>query len=154
MSNYQNMLHDDCIKLETNIDDATPEMMGITLERLMDAGALDACFIPCFMKKNRPAYMLQVLCHEDTMAALEEIIFKETTTIGVRWELYRRDMLQREIVTVNTSLGDALVKVCTLPDGTTKFYPEYESIKELSEKHNKSYREIFDLVKLSCEIKR
>lgn len=152
--NNENIIHDTVIKLETNIDDASPEVLGVTMERLLKAGALDVSYTPCFMKKNRPAFMLSVICHEEEAEALEELIFLETTTIGIRKTAWERDILKREKVMVPTPLGEVQVKVCTLPNGKTRFYPEYESVKALSEKHNKTYQEIFDIVKLQCEIKR
>lgn len=152
--NSEYILHDTVIKIETNIDDASPEVLGVTMERLLKAGALDVSYTPCFMKKNRPAFILTVICHKEEEEALEELIFLETTTIGIRKTAWERDMLKREKVTVPTPLGEVEVKVVTLPDGKTRFYPEYESVKALSEKHNKTYQEIFDIVKLQCEIKR
>lgn len=152
--NSEYILHDTVIKIETNIDDASPEVLGVTMERLLKAGALDVSYTPCFMKKNRPAFILTVICHKEEEEALEELIFLETTTIGIRKTIWERDMLKREKVTVPTPLGEVEVKVVTLPDGKTRFYPEYESVKALSEKHNKTYQEIFDIVKLQCEIKR
>ncbi|MCR5344431.1 MAG: LarC family nickel insertion protein [Lachnospiraceae bacterium] len=152
--NSEYILHDTVIKIETNIDDASPEVLGVTMERLLKAGALDVSYTPCFMKKNRPAFILTVICHREEEEALEELIFLETTTIGIRKTTWERDMLKREKVTVPTPLGEVEVKVVTLPDGKTRFYPEYESVKALSEKHNKTYQEIFDIVKLQCEIKR
>ncbi|MBQ9341403.1 MAG: DUF111 family protein [Lachnospiraceae bacterium] len=152
--NSEYILHDTVIKIETNIDDASPEVLGVTMERLLKAGALDVSYTPCFMKKNRPAFILTVICHKEEEEALEELIFLETTTIGIRKTTWERDMLKREKVTVPTPLGEVEVKVVTLPDGKTRFYPEYESVKALSEKHNKTYQEIFDIVKLQCEIKR
>lgn len=152
--NSEYILHDTVIKIETNIDDASPEVLGVTMERLLKAGALDVSYTPCFMKKNRPAFILTVICHKEEEEALEELIFLETTTIGIRKTTWERDMLKREKVTVPTPLGEVEVKVVTLPDGRTRFYPEYESVKALSEKHNKTYQEIFDIVKLQCEIKR
>ena len=152
--NSEYILHDTVIKIETNIDDASPEVLGVTMERLLKAGALDVTYTPCFMKKNRPAFILTVICHKEEEEALEELIFLETTTIGIRKTTWERDMLKREKVTVPTPLGEVEVKVVTLPDGKTRFYPEYESVKALSEKHNKTYQEIFDIVKLQCEIKR
>ena len=71
-------------KLECNIDDCGGEVLGYTMERLMENGALDACYLPIYMKKNRPAYMLTVLCRPEDRERLEDIIFEETTTIGIR----------------------------------------------------------------------
>ena len=75
---------EDIWKLESNIDDCSGEVLGYTMERLLAAGARDVCYAPIYMKKNRPAYMLHVLCDRRQIPAMEEIIFNETTTIGIR----------------------------------------------------------------------
>ena len=122
---------DQIVRLETNIDDCTGEILGYTLERLMEAGARDAFYQPVFMKKNRPAWLLTVICKEDKREALEEIIFRETTTIGIRRSVMERTILEREILTVKTAYGDAQVKKCTT-GSSVRFYPEYESAAALS----------------------
>jgi len=122
---------DQIVRLETNIDDCTGEILGYTLERLMEAGARDAFYQPVFMKKNRPAWLLTVICKEDKREALEEIIFRETTTIGIRRSMMERTILEREILTVKTAYGNAQVKKCTTGN-SVRFYPEYESAAALS----------------------
>ena len=122
---------DQIVRLETNIDDCSGEILGYTLERLMEAGARDAFYQPVFMKKNRPAWLLTVICKEDKREALEEIIFRETTTIGIRRSVMERTILEREILTVKTAYGDAQVKKCTT-GSSVRFYPEYESAAALS----------------------
>lgn len=122
----------DCIyKLESNIDDCTGEALGYVMQRLLDAGARDVHYMPVFMKKNRPAYQLNVVCSEEDIEKLEEIIFMETTTIGIRRQKMERSVLKREIKEVKTSLGTAKVKICSLPSGK-RIYPEYESVAQLS----------------------
>lgn len=124
-------LSDTVIKLETNIDDCTGETLGFLLERLMEAGALDVQYIPCFMKKNRPAYQLSVLCKAEKTAELERLIFLNTTTIGIRRCEMERSVLPRKIVPVKTKWGSADVKVIDV-FGAKRFYPEYESVRALS----------------------
>lgn len=123
--------HDTIIKLEANIDDCTGETLGFVSERLMEAGALDVHFVPCFMKKNRPAYILTVLCDEQTVPQMEKIIFLNTTTIGIRRCEMERSVLPRKIVPVKTKWGSADVKVIDV-FGAKRFYPEYESVRALS----------------------
>lgn len=132
---------DGIVKLESNIDDVTGEALGFTMEKLFAAGALDVFYVPCFMKKNRPGVLLNVLCTKDNVSKLENIIFKETTTIGIRRCIMDRTVLERQIVSVDTKYGKAKAKKVTLPDGEVRLYPEYESVKELSEKKNVSYQE-------------
>lgn len=123
--------HDTIIKLEANIDDCTGETLGFVSERLFEAGALDVHFVPCFMKKNRPAYILCVLCDEQTVSQMEKIIFLNTTTIGIRRCEMERSVLPRKIIPVKTKWGSADVKVIDV-FGAKRFYPEYESVRALS----------------------
>lgn len=136
---------DTVIKLESNIDDCTGETLGYVMERLYEAGAREANYIPVFMKKNRPAWLLTVICKKDQVSDMERIIFRETTTIGIRRQEMERTILRREKRTVRTSLGEAEVKVCTF-EGEEYFYPEYESLKKLCEKNGVSYKEAYDQV--------
>ena len=91
--------------LETNLDDLPGEVVGYTMTRLMDAGALDAFVTPIQMKKNRPGVMLSVLCDEPRIPALEEILFRETTTLGIRRYPVSRHKLKRQAVEVETPFG-------------------------------------------------
>lgn len=114
-------------KLESNIDDCTGEMLGYVMELLFKAGARDVHYIPVYMKKNRPAYQLNVVCLEKDIEILENIIFEETTTIGIRRIPVERSVLKRRIEKIMTSLGEAEVKICLLKE-KEKVYPEYESV--------------------------
>ena len=84
------------------------------MERLMKAGARDVHYVPVFMKKNRPAWVLNVICKEEDMETLQNIIFEETTTIGIRYSRMERTILPRETRTLPTPWGEVLAKVCTL----------------------------------------
>jgi hypothetical protein len=132
-------------KLETNIDDSTGEMLGYVMDLLLENGARDVNYTPVYMKKNRPAYLLTVICAQEDATALEEIIFRETTTIGIRRVKMERTVLARSEETVDTKIGKLRVKRCTLPDGTIRNYPEYESAVELAEKNNLPLREVMKL---------
>ena len=133
-------------KLETEVDDCTGEALGHTLERLYDAGALEAHFLPVFMKKGRPGYQIEVLCGEATIPALEQVIFEDTTTIGIRRSPLWRTALPREILEVQTPLGPARVKAVTLPSGERRQYPEYETVAALATSAGVSYQEAFGAV--------
>ena len=98
--------------LETNLDDCTGEMLGLTMEMLLDAGAADVWYTPIHMKKNRPAYMMSVLCRESSIEAMEEIILTQTTTIVIRRYPTERTVLERSEIQVETSYGPADVKMC------------------------------------------
>ena len=136
---------DTIIKLESNIDDCSGETLGYVMELLYEAGAREANYMPVFMKKNRPAWLLTVICKEDQVSGMERIIFKETTTIGIRRQKMERTVLKREKRTVVTPLGDVEVKVCIF-DGQEYIYPEYESVKKICKKTGVSYREAYHMV--------
>lgn len=120
-------------KMECNIDDCTGEALGFTMEALLQAGALEVNYTPVFMKKNRPAYLLTVLCREEKRKALEEIIFMQTSTIGIRRQVMERTVLKREVRNIQTSLGEAQIKICEFP-GEIRYIPEYESAAEIARK--------------------
>ena len=129
-------------KLETDIDDCSSEILGYTMERLYKAGAREVHFLPIYMKKNRPAYELVVICCKEDITTMENIIFEETTTIGIRRCAMKRTILPRKIEKVSTPYGEIDVKVCTLPNGKVKRYPEYETIKSICEAENVPLRDI------------
>lgn len=136
--------------LETNIDDATGEALGLALEKLMAAGASDAHFLPCFMKKNRPAYLLRVIAAAPEIPALERIIFESTTTIGMRKLPVDRTCMDREIRTVELPFGTVSVKRCSW-NGVVRNYPEYESVRALAERTGKEFQLVFALAKQAAE---
>ena len=131
--------------LETDIDDATGEALGYVLEKLMAAGARDAHYKPVFMKKNRPAWELTVICDPDQAEEMKSIIFAETTTIGIRESEVHRTVLPREEILVETPLGSAQVKCCCLGD-SLRCYPEYESVKVLADTSGLPFADVYRLV--------
>lgn len=137
---------DDIIVMETNIDDTTGEILGYTSELLFENGALDVFFTPIFMKKNRPAYRLTVACYEDKLQLLQNIIFKQTTTIGIRYRYEKRRVLTRKAVELDSQYGKIQAKEVSI-DGTTYLYPEYESIKKVAQENNLAIKEVYKLIK-------
>ena len=140
---------DTICKLETNIDDCTGEMLGYVMDRLFEEGARDVHYIPVFMKKNRPACQLNVICSEEDADRLERIIFAETTTIGIRRIRMDRTVLPREMIQVDTPLGRAGVKVCSL-EGEKRYYPEYTDAARLSREHKRPFPEVYEMIKAAC----
>lgn len=136
--------------LETNIDDATGETLGLALEKLMAAGASDAHFLPCFMKKNRPAYLLRVIAAAPEIPALERILFESTTTIGMRKLPVDRICMDRENRTVKLPFGTVSVKRCSW-NGVVRNYPEYESVRALAERTGKEFQLVCALAKQAAE---
>lgn len=138
---------DAIVKLESDLDDCTGEILGYTLEKLMNAGALDVHYTPIFMKKNRPGWEITVLCRPEKKDVMEEILFSETTTIGIReFENVSRTVLAREEREIETPFGPALAKVVS-HQGKTYVYPEYDSVKALAEKTGVPLKVIYSAVK-------
>lgn len=132
---------DHICKLETNIDDCAGEALGYVMERLFEAGARDVNYMPVFMKKNRPAYQLNVLCDLKDIQKLEQIIFRETSTIGIRRVEMERTVLEREKRKADTSMGNIEVKSCG-----DRVYPEYESLAAICREKNVPYVEAYNRV--------
>lgn len=136
--------------MESNIDDCTGEMLGFAMEMILAAGAADVWATPIFMKKNRPAYMLSVLCREEKLEELETLVLTQTTTIGVRRYPVSRTIMDRRNETVSTRFGDARVKVCGYK-GKQYFYPEYESVKTICREHGVDFRTAYDEIRRKAE---
>ena len=135
-------------KLESDIDDCNGEVLGYIMDLLFQAGAREVHYVPVFMKKNRPAYEICVLCTEDLIPAMEEILFCETTTIGIRRQCMERTILNRENRRVETSYGEARVKLCELPgtNGVWRCYPEYDSVIALCKVSGLSYQDMYQQI--------
>ncbi len=133
---------DAVVVLETNIDDATGEMIGRCIERLWHAGALDVATVALGMKNNRPGVLLTVQCRPEDARALGEIIFRETTTLGLRTSTVERLTLPRRTESVATPWGDVAGIVATLPDGSERFSPEYRACVAASDRHGVTWREV------------
>ncbi|MDO4287853.1 MAG: nickel pincer cofactor biosynthesis protein LarC [Eubacterium sp.] len=131
--------------VETNIDDMTGEMAGYVLEGLFELGVRDAFYTPIYMKKNRPAMKLTVICGDHRLAAVEDYLLRETSSIGLRKYQVERVVMDREIRQIETPLGSVAVKFSSLGD-IKKAMPEYEDMRALAKKSGKSLLEIQQLV--------
>ena len=135
---------DEITVLETNLDDISGELIGHTTVLLFEAGALDVYTTPIHMKKNRPGVMLSTICRPADVDALEEIIFRETTTLGLRrWQVSRRT-LKREAHQVNTQWGPVDAKLSITPAGAVRFAPEYESCRQVAIENNVPLGEVYE----------
>ena len=132
--------------IETNIDDCSPEILGYTMEKLLKSGANDVFFTPIYMKKNRPAVKLTVLCRNEAVDELAKIIFSETTTIGIRIREEKRICLARKAQVISTVYGDLKVKEIEF-DGEKKLIPEYEDAKKLAENAGVPLCKIYESMK-------
>lgn len=148
----ENEGRDKVVKLETDIDDCSGEVLGYVMKKLFKAGAKDVHYAPVFMKKNRPAWELTVICGEEKAEKLEKIIFTETTTIGIREYPLGRSVLDREEKEVETVYGKASVKQVSLGK-MTRVYPEYDTVKKLAKKNKVPFMDVFDAVKEAAKKK-
>lgn len=131
-----NVIQETITILEANLDDLNPQVFGFVMDRLLREGALDVLGIPVQMKKNRPAMLLTVLSKPQDAAKLKQIIFTETTTLGIRQREERRDVLARQWVTVSTQWGDVRVKTAGMNGTVTNYTPEYEDCRRIALEHN------------------
>ena len=118
--------------LEANLDDLNPQVFGYVMDRLLQEGALDCFGVPVQMKKNRPGTLLTVLCKPEDANKLAQIIFTETSTLGVRRREERRQTLARKWVTVPTRWGDVRLKIASMNGTVTNYAPEYEDCRKIA----------------------
>jgi uncharacterized protein (DUF111 family) len=132
------------VLLETNIDDLSPQILGYVMERAFEIGALDCWFTPIQMKKNRPAVMLSVLCESRTRPDLSELIYTETSTLGIRVKPVERECLAREIVQAETEFGTIDVKIGKLAGRVVNAMPEYEQVRKAALENGVAFRTVRD----------
>ena len=136
----------DVMMVETCIDDMNPEIFGFLMDRLYEDGALDVYWIPIYMKKNRPATMIQVLCSTDATALIAGRILRETTSIGVRYHPVHRLTLKREEIRMSTSLGEVAVKRIIGIDGQERLVPEFEACRRIAYQKNLPIRVVYETI--------
>lgn len=137
--------NDEISILETNIDNMSPEILGYTMEKLLDLGALDVYYTPIYMKKSRPSVMLTVLSRCEDEKKFSQVIFSETSTLGIRVTKSARYCMNREFVKVNTRYGDVRVKIARIGD-IHKFAPEYEDCKSIAQKTGLPITKVYEMV--------
>jgi pyridinium-3,5-bisthiocarboxylic acid mononucleotide nickel chelatase len=121
--------------LEASLDDMNPQVFGYVLDRLLEQGALDVFGLPVQMKKNRPGILLTVLCQREDVTKLTELIFQETTTLGVREREEKRRILARKWILVGTRWGNIRLKVASMNGTVTNYAPEYEDCRKIAAAH-------------------
>ena len=136
--------------IECNIDDSNGEELGFAFDKLMQAGARDVHFIPCFMKKNRPAYILRVITEQDQLEEMEKLIFYHTSTIGLRKYPVDRTCMNRTMMTVSLPYAEIEIKKCFWGN-IVRYYPEYESVRAAGEKTGLPLKTIYDQAVLSAK---
>jgi len=132
--------------LETNIDDMNPEIYDYVLERLFAAGARDVFLSSIQMKKSRPGTLLRVIAEPFRREKLAEIIFRETSTIGLRYYPVKRVILKRSASRLTTKFGTIKVKIIEEPDGTKRATPEYEDLRRIAEAEKIPLKVLYDEV--------
>ncbi len=129
--------------LEANVDDSTPEVIAYAIDKLLAAGAVDAWITPIIMKKGRPAFLLSALCMETNKIAVEDVVFAETSSIGVRWQQVRRTVADRSMVAVQTEWGTVGVKVAERDGQVINVAPEFGDCRHLAEQSGAPLKKIY-----------
>jgi pyridinium-3,5-bisthiocarboxylic acid mononucleotide nickel chelatase len=137
-------LTDETQLLECNLDDMTAEALAYAMDRLLSAGALDVWFTPIYMKKNRPATMLSVLCRPADGPALRWLLLRETTTLGVRWRSLAREIADRRVDEVMTPWGAVRRKLKLLNGQVVSAKPEYDDCARLAREHGLSLEQVVE----------
>ena len=140
----QATLSDECLELQTNLDDMTPEQAGWLQKRLLESGALDVLCAPVMMKKERPGMLLTVLCKPSDNAAIKEIIFRESTSLGIRESFKTRTVLKRKVVEVETDYGKVRVKVGLMGEEIVTRSPEYEDCARLASEQKVPFKTVYE----------
>ena len=136
---------DRIVELQANIDDLSPEILGAVQARLFKVGALDAFFTPIQMKKNRPGILLSVLCRPSDRQKIQELLFTETSTFGIRYREIERITLDREIVQVQTAFGSIQIKIGSQNGKIFQVSPEFESCNAAAERSQQPLKRIYEL---------
>lgn len=134
------------VMLEANIDDANPEWLGYLMDLLFERGALDVVFLPAHMKKNRLGTILQVVGKPEQKDELMQVLFRESTTLGIRFHYVQRKILQRTPVEIQSPWGKILAKQVIRPDGEVTLSPEYEVCRNIAKKNHLPIREVYSWV--------
>ena len=140
------MSSDQIVVLEACIDDMNPEFFGFIMERLFADGALDVCWLPVHMKKNRPGTQIQVLCQDADRDRLIQRLLSETTSLGVRYYQTARKRLIREQVVIQTSFGEIPVKRVRELDGSERLVPEYDICREIALQRKLPLRKVYETI--------
>lgn len=141
---------DEMLKLEVNLDNMSGEWLGYVMDLLFEAGANDVYYTPIYMKKNRPAVLLQLLCSKRKLEKMKEILFSETTTLGVRYYPLTVHRLERRFTEITTKWGNVTIKEGIFAGEVIQRSPEYEDCRQIAENHSiplkKVYEEVWKVV--------
>jgi len=136
--------------LEANLDDLSPQVVGYVMEQLLEHGALDAFAIPAYMKKNRLGTLLTVLCRPEDASKLTQLLFRETSTLGIRQRVQQRHVLERRLETVRTPWGPVRVKIASVNGSVVNYAPEYEDCRRIALKHGVPLKSVIQAGMQAC----
>ncbi|MDQ0198026.1 nickel pincer cofactor biosynthesis protein LarC2 [Neobacillus ginsengisoli] len=139
-------LDNQMFKMEVNLDDIPGEWLGYVMDLLFDSGANDVFYTPIYMKKNRPGVLLQLLCSSENINKMKEILFKETTTLGLRYYPLTVHRLERVFRSVDTQWGTVMVKEGILDGKIVQRAPEFEECKNIAQTHNVPLKKVYEQV--------
>lgn len=142
---------DECLVLDCNLDDTTPELVGCLFEQLLEAGALDVFTTPVFMKKQRQGILLTVLCIPAHREMMLDLIFRESTTFGIREHLSRRTVLERSFQNAATPYGEVRIKIGKRNGAVVTAAPEIEDCRALAQENDVAVRMVYEAAKKVCE---
>lgn len=136
------------IKMEVNLDDIPGEWLGYVMDLLFEEGANDVFYTPIYMKKNRPGTMLQLLCSQEKVEAMKNILFRETTTLGIRYYPLTVHRLERVFESVMTEWGSVTVKKGLYNGEVVQWAPEYEDCKRIANSLGIPLKQVYDRVRM------
>lgn len=134
------------IKMEVNLDDISGEWLGYVMDMLFNAGANDVFYTPIYMKKNRPGVLLQLLCREEAIEEMKEILLRETTTLGIRYYPLTVHRMERVFTKVDTKWGPVTVKQGVRSGEVFQSSPEYEECRKIAETHDIPLKRVYEEV--------
>ncbi|WP_117161495.1 nickel insertion protein [Paraliobacillus sp. X-1268] len=137
---------DQMMKMEINLDDTPSEWLGYVMELLFEAGANDVYYTPIYMKKNRPGIQVQLLCASDQVEQMKEILWRETTTLGIRYYPLTVHRMARRFIKVATEWGEITIKQGIRNGVVWQSAPEYEECKAIAMKHQVPLKQVYQAV--------
>lgn len=144
-------ISDEAVLIETNIDDMNPEFYDYIMDKLFSQGALDVFLTPIQMKKNRPAHMLSIIVYEQNIKEILEVLFSESTTLGVRIKEIKRLRLSQQNFIAETKYGKIRVKVGIFKGKIKNIAPEYEDCKKMAKQHKVPLKDVYEEAKWSAQ---
>ena len=145
---------EDMLKIEVNLDDISGEVLGYVMDLLFASGANDVYYSPIYMKKNRPGILLQILCSLQKLGEMKEILFRETTTLGIRYYPLTVHRLERKFREVETEWGIVKVKEGILQGQIVQSAPEYEDCKKIAMHHQVPLKKVYEQVWRNGEVRK